>query len=146
MKKEPKDIFIQGKIDPSFIAESITKHAAKTDIGGHSLFLGQVRRDSVKDSLVSAIDYTAHEQMAMEKMQEIREEVFAKYDLTCMHVFHSLGRVQIGEICLFVFTSSQHRKPAIEACSELVERIKTELPVWGKEILEDEGYQWKVNN
>jgi molybdopterin synthase catalytic subunit len=26
-----------------------------------------------------------------------------------------------------------------------VERIKAELPVWGKEIMEDETYQWKVN-
>lgn len=146
MSKKPRNIFMQGKIDPSFIADSIAKHAGKTEIGGHSIFLGQVRRDAVKDSWVAAIEYTAHEEMANEKMNEIREEIFAKHALTCMHVHHSLGKVDAGEICLFVFTSSAHRKPAINACNELVERIKAELPVWGKEILENEDYQWKVNN
>jgi molybdopterin synthase catalytic subunit len=62
-----------------------------------------------------------------------------------MHVHHSLGDVHAGEICLFVFTSSAHRKPAIDACEECVERIKAELPIWGKEIIDDNEYQWKVN-
>jgi molybdopterin synthase catalytic subunit len=44
-----------------------------------------------------------------------------------------------------VFTSAAHRKAAIDACEETVERLKAELPVWGKEIFEDETYQWKVN-
>jgi molybdopterin synthase catalytic subunit len=81
--------------------------------------------------------------MALEKMHEIREEIFSKYDLICMHVHHSLGKVAAGEISLFVFTSSAHRKAAIAACEEVVERIKKELPVWGKELLEDETYTWK---
>jgi hypothetical protein len=56
-----------------------------------------------------------------------------------------LGEVKVGEICLFVFTSSKHRKAAIDACEELVERIKKEVPVWGKEILENEKAVWKEN-
>ena len=83
--------------------------------------------------------------MALDKMHEIREAVFSKYDLTCMHVYHSLGVVNAGEICLFVFTSSKHRTVAMEACNEIVERIKAELPIWGKEIFNDESHQWKVN-
>ena len=75
----------------------------------------------------------------------IRESIFAKYPLTCMHIYHSLGSVSAGEICLFVFTSSVHRNAAIEACNEVVERIKAELPIWGKEIFSDESHQWKEN-
>ena len=84
--------------------------------------------------------------MALEKAHEIREEIFQKYPLSCMHIYHSLGEVKAGEICLFVFTSSKHRKSAIEACEELVERIKKELPIWGKELLESRQEQWKINN
>ena len=62
-----------------------------------------------------------------------------------MHIHHSLGLVEAGAISLFVFTSSAHRRDAIDACNEVVERIKKELPVWGKEIFEDETHQWKVN-
>jgi len=144
-ERKPKNIFVQGPVTSSFIADSIQKHGSKTDIGGHSIFLGQVRADKIGGREVVFIEYTAYEEMAREKMDVIREEIFAKYHLTCMHVYHSLGRVAAGEISLFVFTSSAHRKAAIDACEETVERIKGELPVWGKELFADETYQWKEN-
>ena len=143
--KKIKNIFTVGPIDPAFIADSIAKHATKRSIGGHSIFLGQVRADMIDGKQVEAIEYTSHEEMALQQMTVIREAIFAKYSLTCMHVYHSLGAIRAGEICLFVFTSSAHRKAAIDACNECVERIKAELPVWGKEIFQGEGYQWKVN-
>jgi len=144
-EKKLKNIFVQGAINPSFIAESIAKHQTKTNIGGHSIFLGQVRADEIHEKKVAAIEYTAYEEMALEQMYQIREAIFEKYPLVCMHVYHSLGKVVAGEVCLFVFTSSQHRKAAMDACEETVERIKAELPVWGKELFLDETHQWKEN-
>lgn len=143
--KKIKNIFTQGAISAPFIADSIQKHSSKTNIGAHSIFLGQVRADQIAGKTVAGIEYTTYEEMALEKMHAIREAIFEKYELTCMHVHHSLGAIKAGEICLFVFTSSAHRKAAIDACEETVERLKAELPVWGKEIFEDETYQWKVN-
>jgi molybdopterin synthase catalytic subunit len=140
---KPKKVFVDGPISPAFIADSIAKHSSKTGIGGHSIFLGQVRKDVIDDQTVAAIEYTAYTEMAEEKFHEIREDIFAKYPLTCMHIYHSLGVVPAGEICLFVFTSAAHRKEAIDACSEIVERIKKEAPVWGKEVMEDASYVWK---
>lgn len=140
-----KNIFYKGAIPAPFISESIQKHSTQTSIGGHSIFLGQIRADEKDGKKITAIEYTAYEQMALEKMHLIREDIFAKYPLTCMHVYHSLGKIAAGEICFFVFTSSAHRKAAIDACEETVERIKKELPVWGKEYFEDETHRWKVN-
>src|SRR6478609_6495421 len=130
-EKKIKNIFVEGAISASFIAGQIQKHSTKTDIGAHNIFLGQVRTDLIDDKKVAGIEYTTYTEMALEKMHEIREAIFNKYDLTCMHVYHSLGVVKAGEISLFVFTSSAHRKAAINACNEVVERIKNELPVWG---------------
>ncbi len=144
-EKKIKNIFVQGPVAAAFIGESIQKHSTKTGIGGHSIFLGQVRADTIDGKEVAAIEYTSFEEMALEKMHEIREAIFEKYTLTCMHVYHSLGKIAAGEICLFVFTSAPHRKAAIDACSETVERIKAELPVWGKELFDNDTYQWKAN-
>ena len=140
-----KNIFTAGPIPPAFIAESIAKHSSKKDIGAHSIFLGQVRADVIGDKTVAAIEYTTYREMALEKMHDIRQAAFAKYPLTCLHVHHSLGSVGAGEICLFVFASSAHRKAAIDACEEVVEMIKKELPVWGKELFGDDTHQWKEN-
>ena len=140
-----KNIFQNSPVSPLFIAESISKHSAKTEIGAHQIFLGQIRADEIEGKTVKAIEYTAYEDLALSQMAAIREEIFAKYNLTCMHIYHSLGIVNTGEICLFVFTSSKHRKEATLACNEVVERIKNELPIWGREIFEDETHQWKIN-
>ena len=144
-KKKPKKVFVQGAIPPEKIATSVANHQSKTNIGAHSIFLGQVRADAVDGKTVTAIDYTAYEEMAENVFHDIREAAFAKFDITCAHIYHSLGKVNVGELCLFVFTSSAHRKIAIEATNFFVEEIKAKVPVFGKEIFEDETHQWKVN-
>jgi len=144
--KKLKDIFVEGPISAGFIGESIQKHSSKKDIGAHSIFLGQVRADVLMEKTVAAIDYTTYKEMALEKMDEIRTAIFEKHELTCLHVYHSLGIVHAGEICLFVFASSKHRKTAMVACEEVVEKLKADLPVWGKEIFDDDSYIWKTNS
>jgi molybdopterin synthase catalytic subunit len=144
--KKPKKVFVQGPISSEKIAKSIANHQSKTDIGAHSIFLGQVRADEIDGKTVAAIAYSAYEEMAEKEFHEIREKTFEKFDLTCAHIYHSIGKVNKGEICLFIFTSSAHRKEAIEACNYLVEEIKTKVPIFGKELFEDETHQWKVNH
>ena len=145
MMSKMKDIFVEGEITAAFVADSLAAHQSKTGIGGHSIFIGQVRADELNGKTVQAIQYTAYREMALEKMHAIREDIFQKYPLICMHVHHSLGTVKTGSMCLFVFTSSAHRKPAIDACNEIVERLKAELPIWGKQLFEDESFDWKIN-
>lgn len=143
---KPKNVFKEGAIASEFIGESIAKHQTKTTIGAHNIFLGQVRADVINNKSIRAIEYTAHEEMANKKIYEIREAAFEKYELTCMHIYHSLGVVNAGEICLFVFVSSPRRKVVFEALEFIVEEIKEKVPVFGKEIFEDDSHQWKVNN
>ena len=128
-----------------FIGNSIQKHQSKTTIGAHNIFLGQVRADVIENKTVVAIEYTAYEDMANEKFDAIREATFKKFDLTCMHIYHSLGTVKAGEICLFVFASSPRRKIVFKAIEYIVEEIKAHVPVFGKEIFEDDTHQWKTN-
>ena len=142
---KPKNVFKEGAITTEFIAKSIANHQTKTNIGAHNIFLGQVRADVIEGKTVSAIDYTAYEDMANQKFHEIREATFAKFNLTCMHIYHSLGTVNVGEICLFVFVSSPRRKVVFEALEYVVKEIKAKVPVFGKEIFEDSTHQWKKN-
>ncbi|WP_340153695.1 molybdenum cofactor biosynthesis protein MoaE [uncultured Marivirga sp.] len=143
---KPKNVFVQGAITPEFIANSIAKHQSKTSIGAHNIFLGQVRADTIDKKTVKAIDYSAYEEMANKTFHDIREAIFEKHNITCMHIYHSLGIVNVGEVCLFVFVSAPHRKIVFEALEEIVEAIKQEAPVFGKELFENGTHQWKVNN
>jgi len=140
-----KNCFKEGPISPLFIGESIAKHQTKKTIGAHQLFLGQVRQDIIDDSEVVAIEYSAYQDMANNEFDKIRESAFEKYDLVCMHIYHSIGVVRAGEICLFVFVSSKHRKMAQKAIEYIVEEIKAKVPVFGKEILSNDTHVWKTN-
>lgn len=142
---EKKNIFIKGAISPNFISESITKHQSKHSIGGHNIFLGQVRADTIENKTIAAIDFTAYEYMALEQVTEIREEAFKTFDLTCIHIYHSLGVVKAGEICFFVFVSAKHSKELYAATEYIVNIIKKKVPIFGKEIFEDDSHQWKTN-
>jgi molybdopterin synthase catalytic subunit len=145
-EKTINHLFIEGPISGKFISEIIHLHNLHTSIGAHSIFLGQVRSDEADGSRVAAIEYTAHTEMALEKLNEIQEALIEKYQLTGLNIFHSTGKVKAGEICFFVLAVSVHRAEAMAACSEAVERVKSELPVWGKLILENASVQWKENN
>lgn len=144
-KKKKKQVFIEGPIPAEKISRSVASHQSKTEIGAHSIFLGQVRADEIDGKQVTAIEYTAYEEMAHKEFHKIREAAFSKFELTCAHIYHSLGTVKAGEICFFVFTSSAHRKAAREASSFIVDEIKANVPIFGKELFEDETHQWKVN-
>lgn len=143
--KKPKKAFIDGPISSNFIADSIAKHQVKTNIGAHNIFLGQVRKDKIEGKEVVAIDYSAYEEMAEKEIHRIREEAFEKFDLVCLHIYHSLNIVKAGEVCLFVFVSSAHRDASYQASRFIVEEIKAHAPIFGKEIFEDDSHQWKVN-
>jgi len=144
-EKKVRNVFVDGAITPEKIATSIAHHQVKTNIGAHDIFLGQVRADVIEEKEVIAIDYSCYEEMANQTFYEIREAAFKKYDLTCMHIYHSKGVVKTGGICLFVFTSSAHRKDAMDACRYLVEEIKAKVPVFGKELFLDNTHVWKEN-
>jgi molybdopterin synthase catalytic subunit len=140
-----KSVFIQGAISSEFIANSIAKHQSKTNIGAHNIFLGQVRADIIDGNTVTAIEYSAYDEMANNVMETIRERAFAQFDLVCMHIYHSLGVVNVGEICLFVFVSATRRKVVYEATEVIVNWIKTDMPIFGKELFEDNTHVWKKN-
>ena len=143
--KPKKSSFVQGAISSDFIGNSIAKHQSKTTIGAHNIFLGQVRADTIDGKMVVAIEYSAYEEMAEQSFYEIREAAFAKYELSCLHIYHSLGLVKTGEICLFVFVSAPRRKVVYEALEFLVEEIKEKVAIFGKELFKDESYTWKKN-
>lgn len=141
-KKKKHTVLQEGPIQPDFIANSIAKHSSKTDIGAHAIFLGQIRKDTKGDQAVTDIEYTAHNAMAEEVFYEIRESAFDKYDIICMHIYHSLGVVKVGGISLFVFVSCKHRKQSFEALEYLVEEIKAKAPIWKKENYENGEHSW----
>ncbi|MDQ1296651.1 MAG: molybdopterin synthase catalytic subunit [Bacteroidota bacterium] len=141
-----ENILINGPVPHSMISLILEALGNDTGAGGHSLFLGQVRADVAGARRVKAIEYSAYESMVREEAEKIKKSIMTEYDdLNSITILHSMGIVKAGEISLFVLVSAGHRHQAIEACSKIVEMIKEKLPVWKKEIFEDNTCEWKQN-
>lgn len=135
---------IAGPLSPSAIAEIIAKAGRNTENGAHSLFLGQVRSDIVEGKRVRAIEYSAYEEMVVSEANKIHKTILSEFDdVKSIEILHSKGIVDAGGISLAVMTSGGHREQAQKACARAVELIKTRLPIWKKEIFEDDTNQWK---
>jgi molybdopterin synthase catalytic subunit len=141
--KQKKKNLIQGPISAAKMADLVQKHQVKTDIGAHSLFMGQVRADHDGDKEVVSITYSAYEEMAEQVILDIREDAFRKFDnLRCLHIYHSIGEVKVGEMSLLVMVSSAHRKPVFPSLEWIVEECKHRLPIWKKENFSDGSHRW----
>ncbi|MFQ3576099.1 MAG: molybdenum cofactor biosynthesis protein MoaE [Cytophagales bacterium] len=128
------------------VTEAILSCNQLQDAGGIGFFIGQVRADEDDVKKVIAIEYTGYEPMIKQVSQDIIHEIGLEFDLKAIYVIHSLGHVRVGEMCLMVCTASKSRKNALEGCQKLVERIKNELPIWGKEIFDNNNTSWKINS
>ena len=133
-KRKPKKVFVEGAIPPEKVATSIASHSSKMDISSHSIYLGQVKQTNQEGTVISGKDFSTDIEASESLLAEIREDAFARYSLTCLHIYHSLGSVSAGQIYLFVFSSSTLDHEAEKATFYLVERIQSEINIKCKEI------------
>jgi len=134
---------ISGPVSGSDVTDILDKINGNTDAGGLSIFLGQVRADKVDGKMVIAIEYSAYEDLVKSEADNIIKSILEEFvDVESIDIIHSTGTVKAGEISLLVSVSAGHRKHAIEACSRTVEMIKERLPVWKKEVYEDNTHTW----
>jgi molybdopterin synthase catalytic subunit len=139
-----KNYLINGPISHEVITSLIDRMGENTCSGGHSFFLGQVRADKIDGKTVKAIEYSAYEDMVQSVVDKIKMSVLEEFDeVKSIDINHSTGLVKAGEISLLVSVSALHGKQSMQACSKTVELIKERLPVWKKELYEDNSHTWK---
>lgn len=142
-----KKYLIDGPVTMKDISGILEKMGDKCSAGGHSVFMGQVRADNIEGKTVKSIEYSAYESMVKAEADKIVTEILSEFtDAQSVDILHSTGIVKAGELSLFVLVSAGHRQQAIQACALTVELIKEKLPVWKKEIFEDDSHSWRQNH
>ncbi len=142
-----KNYLTDGPVTIKDISVSLERMGDKQGAGGHSVFMGQVRADNIDGRTVKAILYSAYDTMVKAEADKIVKEILSEFsDTHSVDIIHSTGTVNAGELSLFVLVSAGHRQQAIKACEKTVEMIKERLPVWKKEIFEDDSHIWRQNH
>ena len=138
-------MFIDGAIPFSTVNQVVSLLEKDKQLGAYTIFVGQIRADQMQERAVVGIDYSAYKEMAQKVLLQIKNEALKQYDIRQVSIFHSLGYVKVGEASLVIIVGAAHRKACLSAQEFIIEKIKKDLPVFGKEILADGAFIWKKN-
>lgn len=105
-------------------------HAALAGRVGANLLFEGVARALEAGQTIAALDYEAYEPMASRQLHALAEEMIAKHGVLAVFVEHSRGRVPVGACSFRLRIFSAHRKEAIAALDEFVDRMKRDVPIW----------------
>lgn len=102
-------------------------------VGAIATFTGIVRGDDG----VTAIELEHYPGMTEACLNDICAVAQDRWGLTGCTIIHRVGRMEVGEPIVLVVTASPHRAAALEACSFLIDRLKTDAPFWKREFRGD---------
>jgi molybdopterin synthase catalytic subunit len=138
------DLSVRLTSDPIDAADALAFVADHT-VGGTCVFLGTVRDHSSAGG-VTGLTYEAWEELALSRLEEIADEMFAKWPVRRIALLHRTGDLAVGEVSVIVACSSAHRADAFEACRHGIERLKEDVPIWKKEHLSAGESHWVMGS
>jgi len=114
--------------------EGLLANVKDDSAGATILFLGTVRNHN-EGYDVSAIYYEVYMRMAEDAMAKIEAEAIKRWNLKKFTAMHRIGNLKIGEVSVAIAVSSEHRAEAFEAARYAIDQIKSEVPIWKKELI-----------
>ena len=114
--------------------ERLLANVKDDSAGATILFLGTIRNHN-EGYDVSAIYYEVYMRMAEEAMAKIEAEAIKRWNLKKFAAMHRIGNLKIGEVSVAIAVSSEHRAEAFEAARYAIDQIKSEVPIWKKEVI-----------
>ncbi|MED5238373.1 MAG: molybdenum cofactor biosynthesis protein MoaE [Pseudomonadota bacterium] len=99
-------------------------------------FSGHVRDE---DGRVEALHLEHYPGMTERLLGTIVDHSLSKWPLNGAWVVHRVGTMTRGDEIVQVAVSAEHRQAAFEACSYIMDILKTRAPFWKKELI---GGHW----
>jgi len=139
-------------VEPGLVAEAritpgeldLSRHleaVSGSGFGAVVTFIGQIRdHDPEADGRVARVEYTAHPDAASILLRVAAE---AALPGTRIAVSHRIGMVEVGQPALVACVASAHRALAYEVSRQLIEKVKTEVPIWKRQIEADGSQNWQ---
>lgn len=106
--------------------------------GAVASFTGIVRDDGG----VTAIELEHYPAMTQASLEAVVDEAIARWPLLGCLVIHRIGMIPVGDPVVLIGTAASHRAEALDACTFLIDRLKTDAPFWKKEHRNDGSAHW----
>lgn len=123
----------EKEINPAVVESNLRKgigeHASP---GAQVSFVGTVRGDD-KDGAITSLTLEHYPGMTERKLSMLAERATSNFSLLGIELHHRHGTLLPKEVIVVVSVISAHRKDAFDACRDVVEHLKTDVPFWKKE-------------
>ncbi|MUU70161.1 molybdenum cofactor biosynthesis protein MoaE [Pseudarthrobacter sp. GA104] len=126
--------------------------AVESDTAGAVVSFSGVVRNHDGGKPVERLSYsahpTAHQVMADVVARLAGEQAAGSVDSSVppqpvrIWAAHRIGMLEIGDPALVCAVSAAHRGQAFAVCSELVDRIKEQVPIWKEQFFTDGTVEW----
>jgi molybdopterin converting factor subunit 1 len=90
---------------------------------------------------VDALEYEAHDTMAITVLTAIADEVAERFGVTRLAIVHRTGEVPLGVASIAVVAVAGHRDAAFSAARYAIDETKARAPIWKAERFTD-GHVW----
>lgn len=128
-------IALQAK---AFDAGELLRKFESKRLGAIASFCGLVRSENE----IRALYIEHHPVMTQKALEKLCDITTQRYHLLGVTIIHRYGTLKLGEPIVFVAAASEHRKEAMEAIIFMMDRLKTDVPLWKKEIFADGSSRW----
>lgn len=106
--------------------------------GAVASFIGHVRADDG----VTTLFLEHHPVMTAAALERLAVTAMARWPLAAVTLLHRIGALAAGDRIVLVATASAHREAALAAAAFLIDRLKTDVPLWKKEVLANGTARW----
>lgn len=110
------------------------------DAGALVNFVGYCRADS-DHGAVERLELDHYPGFTEARVRDLSVRTAELYGLSNLLVIHRVGVILPGEAIVLVAALSAHRASAFAAVSELMDYLKTDAPIWKREVGAD-GARW----
>lgn len=134
--------------DPISVDQAIA--AVESNTAGAVVSFSGVVRNHDGGKAVQRLSYSAHP-TAHQVMADVVARLVAEQDAeggpgaeqpVRIWAAHRIGMLEIGDPALVCAVSAAHRGQAFAVCSELVDRIKEQVPIWKEQFFSDGTVEW----
>ncbi len=129
-------------IDAAALRQSMLNNES---CGAFACFEGWVRRQN-DGKAVDYLVYSTYDELARTQGAAVlaaAKQLFAIEEAVCVHRY---GRLEIGDLAVWVGVSAGHRDAAFAACRFIIDTIKAEVPIWKQEFyLDGQADAWLAN-
>ncbi|TDC87611.1 molybdenum cofactor biosynthesis protein MoaB [Saccharopolyspora aridisoli] len=137
----PAEVLRADVVDEHIDVESLARSVEHNAAGAVVTFGGVVRNHDGGRGVLE-LEYTGHP-IAQDVIQEVAADIAGRFEgVRAIAVSHRVGMLKIGDVALGCAVAAEHRKQAFTACSELVDEVKRRLPIWKRQVFDDNTEEW----